>query len=182
MEEYAYILDYLAQGLPGSHGRRGPTCFALGESKFKLFELEPLPGAIVNIGEKVYIGEDKEKREVISRVQRRIGFGELTNAAQLELEFVILEIVQSDPARFIRIYNEAQPISRKRHLLEEIPGLGNKSAVAIYQEVQRNGPFKDFEDLSARIPSVRTPDKFLARRIMDELADDDIKYRMLVAR
>ncbi|MDD3398445.1 MAG: DUF655 domain-containing protein [Candidatus Methanomethylophilaceae archaeon] len=182
MEEYAFILDYLAQGLPaGMHSRREPVCYAVGETEFKLFELEPKAGAIVNIGEKVYIGKDPDKRSIIAHVKRRIGFQELTNAAQSELEFVLIDIVKSDPQRFIRIFNEAQPINRKKHLLEELPGVGNKSAVAIFQE-RRNGVYKDFEDLTARVPSIKHPEKLISKRIELELADDNLKYRMFVAR
>ncbi len=182
MEEYAFILDYLAQGLPtGMHSRREPVCYAIGETEFKLFELEPKAGAIINIGEKVYIGKDPEKRSTIAHVKRRIGFNELTNAAQSELEFVLLDIVKSNPDRFIRIFNEAQPINRKKHLLEELPGVGNKSAVAIFQE-RRNGLFKDFDDLTARVPSVKHPEKLVAKRIELELADDTHKYTLFVAR
>ncbi|MFA7342609.1 MAG: DUF655 domain-containing protein, partial [Candidatus Methanomethylophilaceae archaeon] len=86
------------------HSRREPVCYAVGETEFKLFELEPKAGAIVNIGEKVYIGKDPDKRSIIAHVKRRIGFQELTNAAQSELEFVLIDIVKSDPQRFIRIF------------------------------------------------------------------------------
>lgn len=182
MEEYAYILDYLAQGLPaGMHSKREPVCYAIGETEFKLFELEPKANAIINIGERVYIGRDPEKRTIIAHVKRRIGFQEITNAAQSELEFVLVDIVKSNPDRFIKIFNEAQPINRKKHLLEELPGVGNKSAVAIFQE-RRNGLYKSFEELTTRVPSVKHPEKVIAKRIELELSDDTQKYALFVAR
>lgn len=182
MEEYAFILDYLAQGLPsGMHSKREPICYAVGETEFKLFELEPKANAIINIGERVYIGRDSDKRGIIAHVKRRIGFKELTNAAQSELEFVLIDIVKSNPSRFIKLFNEAQPINRKKHLLEELPGVGNKSAVAIYQE-RNKGLYKSFEDLTARLPSIKHPEKLIAKRIELELSDDSQKYALFVAR
>lgn len=163
------------------HSKREPICFAVGETQFKLFELEPKANAIINIGERVYIGRDSEQRSIIAHVRRRIGFHELTNAAQSELEFVLLDIVKSDPERFIKIFNESQPINRKKHLLEELPGIGNKSAVAIYQE-RRNGLFGSFEELTTRIPSIKHPEKHISKRIELELSDDKQKYALFVAR
>ncbi len=53
MEDNAYILDYLPEGLPGERGfKREALAYAMGESEFKLFELVPKPDAIIMIGEK----------------------------------------------------------------------------------------------------------------------------------
>ena len=42
MEDYAYILDYLAQGTSGGgFSKREPVCYAIGDEEFKLFELVP---------------------------------------------------------------------------------------------------------------------------------------------
>ena len=38
MEDYAYILDYLAQGTSGGgFSKREPVCYAIGDEEFKLF-------------------------------------------------------------------------------------------------------------------------------------------------
>jgi len=182
LEDYAYILDYLAQGMPvGGSYKREPLCYALGESEFKLFELVPLENAIINIGERVYIGKDPAKRDKISHVKRRVNYDDLTHAAKAELEYIIEDIVRNNPDRFVRFFNEAQSISTKKHMLEEIPGIGNKTMWALIEE-RRKKPFTSFEDISERVPAVKHPEKLITKRIELELSDPRQKYRIFVSR
>ena len=182
MEEYAYILDYLSQGIPTSNfGKKEPVCYALGDDEFKLFELVPKPTAIVNIGERVYIGKDPVKRTIIDHVKRRIGPSDLTNSASSELEYCITDIVLANQPRFIRFFNEAVPISMRKHLLEELPGLGKKTMTTILDERNKNGPFKDFKDLSDRT-AVKTPEKLIVARIALEVKNNDMKRYLFVSK
>ena len=77
MEYYAHILDYLPQGLPSEKGfAREPLAYAIGSQEFKLFELVPKPNVIINMGERVYIGKEGEKRDKILHVKRRVSYEE----------------------------------------------------------------------------------------------------------
>jgi putative nucleotide binding protein len=183
MEEFAYILDYLAQGAPGGNygGKKEPICYALGDEEFKLFELVPKQNVIINIGDRVYIGKDPVQRTVIDHVKRRVGINELTHGAVAELEYSVASIVLANQPRFIRFFNEAEAISMRKHLLEELPGLGKKTMMAILDERSKHGPFKDFTDLSTRA-SVKNPEKLIAARIVLEIKDDDRKRYLFVAR
>ena len=182
MEEYAYVLDYLSQGIPTSNfGKKEPVCYALGDDEFKIFELVPKPTAIINIGEKVYIGKDPAKRTVIDHVKRRIGPSDLTNSAISELDYCITDIVMANQARFIRFFNEAEPISMRKHLLEELPGLGKKTMTTILDERTKNGPFKDFKDLSDRT-AVKTPEKLIVARVSLEVKSNDMKRYLFVSK
>ena len=182
MEEYAYILDYLSQGIPTSNfGKKEPLCYALGDDEFKLFELVPKPNVIINIGEKVYIGKDPAKRTVIDHVRRRVGPAELTHGAIAELEYCVTDIVLSNQSRFIRFFNEAEPISMRKHLLEELPGLGKKTMTAILDDRSKRGPFQDFRDLSERT-GVKTPEKLVTARIVLELKANDRKRYLFVSK
>lgn len=180
MEEYAYILDYLPQGIPGGNfGKKEPLCYAVGDEEFKLFELVP-KGTVV-VGDRVYIGKDNAKRTVIDHVKRRIGSTELSRTADLELEYAVDSIVVTNQDRFIRFYNEAEPISMRKHLLEELPGLGKKTMQSIIDERTKNGAFKDFADLSKRA-GVKNPEKLIAARIVLEIRDPDRKRYLFVSR
>ena len=184
MEEFAYILDYLPQGVPGNgFGRKEPVCYAVGEQEFKLFELVPKAGATVTIGDRVFIGKDSEtqKRDVIDHVKRRISnYDDLTSGAMAELEFVIEDIVMSDQPRFIRFYKEAEAISMRKHLLEELPGLGKKSMMAILDE-RKKAKFKDFAELAERT-GVKQPEKLIVARIVLEISDPSRKHYIFVYR
>ena len=182
MEDYARILDYLPQGLPDEKMfKREPIAYAIGEDQFKLFELVPKVGVTLNVGDKVYIGKDIDLRQEIMHVKRRISFNELTNAAQSELPYVIIQVIKAHEPRFVQFFNEAQAITTRFHMLELLPGLGKKTMWSIIEE-RKKGPFQSLDDLAKRVPMAHQLDKLLAKRIEAELANPDEKYRLFVAR
>jgi putative nucleotide binding protein len=182
LEDYAYILDYLPQGRPDEKRyKRGPTAYGIGTYQFKILELSPKPDATLQVGERVYIGKEAEKRHKILHVKRRIGYNDLTHAAQSELQPIIMEIIKSEPERYLKVYNEAQAITTRLHMLELIPGLGKKTMWAIIEE-RKKGPFQSFEDLENRVGALHHPEKHLAQRIELELSDPHQKYHIFVAR
>lgn len=183
MEDYAYILDYLPQGTAcGGFSKREPVCYAIGDEEFKLFELVPKAGAQVDIGARTYIGKDtaEVKRDMIDHVKRRINYNDLTNNAQAELEYAISDIVMAKQDRFIRFFNEAEGISMRKHMLEELPGLGKKSMNAILDE-RKKGNFKDFAELAERT-GVKSPEKLIVARIVLEISDPERKRYLFVSR
>ena len=183
MEEYAYILDFLPQGAPSSNfGKKEPICYALGDEEFKLFELVTKPNAVVNIGERTFIGKDSEtqKRDIIDHVKRRITYNDLTSNAVSELEFAISDIVMANQEKYIKFFNEAEAISMRKHLLEELPGLGKKSLNIILEE-RKKGDFKDFADLAQRT-AIKMPEKLIISRILLEIEDPERKRYLFVSR
>jgi len=182
MEDYARILDHLPQGHPDqSKYKREPLAYALGEDEFKLFELVPKEGVDLEIGQRVYIGKEVEQRKEILHVKRRVGYEELTTAAQSEMPYVIQQIVKEKEEKFVGFFNKAQAITTRFHMLELLPGLGKKTMWAILEE-RKKGPFKSFADIEARVSSVHHPEKLVAKRIEMEISDPTQKYRLFVAR
>jgi len=182
MEDFAFILDYLAQGPPDSRRfKREPVAFALGETEFKLLELIPKPDTILNIGDRVYIGKELERREKILHVKRRISYSDLTNAAQSEIGYILDDIISKNEDRFVKFYNEAGAISTRYHTLELLPGLGKKTMWAILKE-RKSRKFTSFKDLSDRISSMHKPDKLISKRIGLELSNPSEKYHIFVAK
>lgn len=182
LEDYARILDYLPQGLPSEKSfRREPIAYGLGEIEFKLFELVPKPNAQIMIGQRVYIGKDISKRTEILHVKRRVSYSELTTAAQKELPFVIEEIVKAHEQKFVQFFSDAQAITTRFHMLELLPGLGKKTMWAVLEE-RKKGQFQSFEDIAKRVPSIKHPEKLIAKRIEIELSDPTQKYHLFVAK
>ena len=179
MEEYAYILDYLPQGL--SFKNKDPICYAIGDSEFKLFELVPKANVMISLDDRVYIGKDANLRKEIDHVKRRIGYDELTGTAVKELEFVIRDIVMEDQDRFLKFYSESRPLSIKKHALEELPGLGKKTVKDIL-DARENGPFKSFDDLKARVPMLKDPVKLIVDRIILEMSDRERRHYIFIVR
>ncbi|HDS59548.1 MAG TPA: DUF655 domain-containing protein [Thermoplasmatales archaeon] len=175
MEDYVYILDYLAMGKPGH--RKEALAYGVGEDQFTLLELLPKRDVALTIGERVYVGKDKEQRGKIAKVKGRVNYEELTAAAHGELPYIIQDIVKDHEQRFVKFYNECPSISTRFHALELLPGLGKKTMREIVEE-RRKQPFTSFEDLSQRVKHLTHPEKLIARRVEEELMNPDQKYRL----
>ena len=106
MEDYAYVLDVLPDGRPDSKRRfrREPVVYGLGIEEFKIFDMEPVTGAAINIGDRCYIGKETEERTQIDHVRARVNFVELTHTAQSELAFVLDEVVKENEEKFNLTY------------------------------------------------------------------------------
>lgn len=178
MEDYAFILDYLPTGRPelGPH-RREPTCYAVGDNQFTMLELIPKPGVALNIGDRVYIGKDVEKRDKIAKVKGRIEYAKLSAGAHGELPYVLEQMVKANEERFIRFFNEAPPITTRYHALELLPGLGKKTMQGILEE-RKKSLFAGFAELRERVHNLHAPDKLIAHRIELELSDPHQKYHI----
>ncbi len=177
MEDYVYILDFLPNGRPDAPpARREPTLLGVGEQQFTLFELVPKSGVSFTVGDKVYVGKDVEKRDIVQKIRGRVQYEELTPSAHGELPYVIDDIIKGEPERFLRFFNEAPPISVRFHSLELLPGVGKKSVEAIVQQ-QKAGKFTTFEDLAERA-HLQHPEHVVRDRILKELQDPAEKYRI----
>ena len=90
-------------------------------------------------------------------------------------------IVLANQDRFVKFYNDAGPISIKKHLLEELPGLGKKTVTEILN-ARKAGPFKDFEDLKTRVPMLKDPVKLITDRIILEISDRERRHYIFIVR
>jgi putative nucleotide binding protein len=160
----------------GGH-RREPVAYGVGDNQFTLLELLPKPGVSLQIGERVYIGKDVEKRDKIAKVKGRIDYPKLSAGAHGELPYVLLEMVKANEHRFIKFYNDAPPITTRYHSLELLPGLGKKTMMSVIEE-RKKAPFASFQELKERVGQLHTPDKLIAHRIELELSDPHQKYHI----
>lgn len=175
-EEYAYVLDFLQFGRPGTDKPRHlalPTVQVIGETYFTLLEAEIRAGTQANLHERVYIG--KERREKINRIIGRIGYNDLTANAKAELLPVLEDLIANQEQRFVAFFNNSQAITPRMHALELLPGVGKKSMWQIINAREKK-PFISFKDISERT-SVGDPVKVVAKRILDELTGGE-KYRV----
>ena len=174
-EEYAYVLDYLPHGRPGSRPgyRAGALVQVVGEEYFTLLEAIAKEGVILKPYERVYVGKDA--REKITYIIGRISYDELTTNAKMELAAIVEKIVLNRESWFVDFFNSAQAITPRMHALELIPGIGKKYMWQILDEREKR-PFKSFEDLQQRA-NMPNPAKLIAKRILEELAGES-KYRL----
>jgi len=173
-EEYAYILDFLPHGRPGSRQsyRAGALVQVIGEEYFTLLEAIAKEGVVLKSSQRVYVGKDA--RDQITYIIGRIGYNELTTTAKTELPTVMEKIVLNREGWFVNFFNTAQAITPRMHALELIPGIGKKYMWQIIDERERS-PFKSFEDLQKRT-NIPNPVKLIAKRVLEELSEES-KYR-----
>ncbi|KXB00624.1 DNA-binding protein [candidate division MSBL1 archaeon SCGC-AAA261O19] len=180
-EDHGIVLDFMPSGRTDERKPahlREPLAQLLGKSFFTLLEAVPNPKVKLKLHDEVYIG--KGDREKIERVKRRIGYKELTAASKAELPVIIEKLIEGDPERFLKFFNEAGPVTSRYHQLELIPGIGKKLMWGII-EAREEKPFEDFEDLNNRVKSLPRPKRIIAKRIEKELKGED-KYRIFVRR
>jgi len=175
-EEYAIVLDFLLNGYPFDARpmfRKTPIVQAVGKITLALLELVPKKDIFLQPHDEVYIGDGK--RDKIHHIVGRIKFENLTASAYKELEFIVIEYVKKEEAKFVNFFNTSEPLTTRMHRLELLSGLGKKKMWEIVEERQVK-PFKSFEDLRKRIPLMPDPVKLIAKRIMAELAGKEKHY------
>ena len=180
MEDFSIVLDYLPDGRKDKpYYRSKPIVLAVGCNEFKLFELYPKSGVVIQLGDRVYIGKDKEIRKKIYQVKGRIRYEHLTNTAKGELPYILEEIVKNDDERFVTFFNESRGITTRFHMLELLPGFGKKTLEHFLEE-KKKGPFSSFKNMEERVPTLYHPEKIIAKRIETELKDPATKYHLFV--
>ena len=170
------VLDYLPQGRPDDRGHqsgKAPIAHAIGEASFRLVECTLDRDADVSFGDRL-----PENDDAITRL-RDIEYDDLTSTARSELEYVLEEITEREERRFVDIYNDAQPITLRLHQLNLLPGIGEKLRNTILDKRKRR-PFESFEDVSERVAGLHDPRQVLVDRVLEELREEDLKYRMFV--
>jgi len=178
--ERAVVLDHLPYGRPDDdrpQHQKPEIAYAVGEAGFSLFELTLADGSDVSIGDRIVVAPDADS-DVVTRY-REIGYDELSRGAEQELEYVIEEIVERHPQRFLDYFNEAQPLTLRLHQLNVLPGIGEKLRDDILESRKREGPFESYEDLEERIGGLHDAKGTVADRIVEELTED-VKYRAFV--
>ncbi|HDD36397.1 MAG TPA: DUF655 domain-containing protein [Archaeoglobus veneficus] len=178
MEDYGYILDFMPYGHPDDKRpihKREPIAQIVGEKFFTLLEVSIKKGLTPLVMDKVYIG--KEERDVVNKIKRRLRYDQLTPAAKSELPYVLEHIVKTYSNRFVEFFNKAEPITTRLHQLELLPGVGKKTMWAILDE-RKKEPFKSFEDIASRVKGLQHPEKLIVNRIIYELKNPKVKYKL----
>jgi len=177
----AVVLDYLARGLTDDNRPRyeqSSVAYAVGKAEFELHELRLADDADISIGDRITVAPEAERTGGIEEVGT-VDYDDLSGGARSELEYVVEEIVEADEQRFVECYNEAQPITLRLHQLDLLPGIGDTLRNALLDERKRE-PFEDFADVEERVSGLHDPEETIVERILEELREEDLKYRNFV--
>jgi len=173
----AVVLDFLPHGRTEDDRpqyEKQPLAYALDTETFALSELVVDGDGNVSIGDRI----DVTDNAAIDHV-RDIDYDDLPSGAQSELEYVVADLVETEEQRFVDFYNDAQPITLRLHQLDLLPGIGKKIRNGVLDERKRQ-PFESFADLEARVDGLHNPEEVLVERILEELREEDLKYRTFV--
>mgnify|MGYP002761226223 FL=1 len=176
----AVIVDYLPHGRPDDtrpQYQKAALAYALETESFDLLELTLTEDADVNIVDRIPI--DEAANDAVIEDVADIEYDDLSNSGVSELEYAIEAIIDADEQRFVDFYNDAQPITLRLHQLNLLPGIGKKLRNKIIDKRKRQ-PFESFADLADRVGGLHNPKEVIAERIMDELRDEDLKYKIFV--
>jgi len=164
-EEFALILEFLPNGYP-LENKIMPIAQAIGKENLTLLELVPRRNINLKIGQEVYIGEGK--RPEIYYIFGRLNREKLTEAAKVQLEEFIQQMVKEKEKTFVDFFNKADAINKRIHQIELLPGLGKKHMQEIIKQRQEK-EFESFDDLRKRVQNLPDPKKAIERRIFKEL-------------
>ena len=173
-EEYAYVLDYLEHGRPGTprtpHTSSG-VIQMVGESYFTILEASPKVDAEYNPRDRIFVG--KGDRALVSHIIGRVPYSELTNSAKAELPGVVEIVVRANEPFFVNFFNTSQSVTPRMHSLELIPGIG-KRLMFLILDLREKAPFMSFKDIEERV-NLKDPAAQLAKRVLEELSQEE-KY------
>ena len=176
--ETVVLLDFLPHGKSEDDRpqyQKQPLAYALGVENFGLYELVVDDDAGVNIGDRLGLDSDAFVRV------NEIDHDDLSGGAQSELDYAVEDVVEANEQRFVDFYNEAQPITLRLHQLNLLPGIGKKLRNTILDERKRR-PFEGFDDIESRVSGLHNPEEVLIERILEELREEDLKYRTFARR
>jgi len=176
----AIVLDFLAHGRTEDDRpqyQKQPLAYALDREDFRLYEVVLGADADVSIGDDLVVDRASDAIERTGEVE----YEDLPGGAQSELDYAVEDLVTEEERRFVDFYNDAQPITLRLHQLNLLPGIGKKLRNAILDERKR-GPFESFEDLGERVDGLHSPKEVVVERILEEIREDDLKYRTFARR
>ncbi|MFB6180755.1 MAG: DUF655 domain-containing protein [Candidatus Nanohalobium sp.] len=163
-DENVKVLDFLEHGRSGGNEKR--VAQVIGTENFNLLEVVMREDERPKGGEELYIGEGDRPR--VQFIKDRIDFADLTGSAQSELKYVLDALIKENEENFVEFFNEATPVTPRRHAFELLPGIGSKHMQKILDEREK-GEFESLEDVKERVPSMPDPSETIAKRIREEL-------------
>lgn len=163
-DDYIKVLDFLEHGRSGEKDE--PAAQGIGTENFNLLEVVMREGERPKGGEELYIGEGD--REKVKYIKQKLEYDDLTGSARSELKYVLDALIQEKEDEFVEFFNDATPVTPRRHAFELLPGIGSKHMQRLLNE-REEGDFESFDDIKERVSSLPDPGKLIKNRVMEEL-------------
>ncbi|TFH29745.1 MAG: DUF655 domain-containing protein [Promethearchaeota archaeon] len=174
-----FVLDILQHGGVDKAGHSWhPISQVIEVPSYRLLEVnlnkKLIPDLILN--QKIlYQGTEDSP---LGRVNKVLKYDDLTLASITTLQSVLETYVKENEKIFVEFINSAGPITLKRHSLEILPGVGKKIMWEIINFREKH-PFTSFKEIRENVPGFK-PVEVIAKRIIEELSDEDQKRFLFV--
>lgn len=172
-DENAKVLDFLEHGK--SNEREERVAQVIGAEHLTLLEVVMREDERPKGGEALYIGDGDRDR--VEFIKDRISYGDLTGNAKNELGYVLDAMLIENEDEYVKFFNEATPVTPRRHAFELLPGIGSKHMQKMLDEREKKD-FESFEDLNDRVPSMPDVKETVKDRIVEELKGEDVRTRL----
>ncbi|MFB6199235.1 MAG: DUF655 domain-containing protein [Candidatus Nanohaloarchaea archaeon] len=163
-DENLKVLDFLEHGRADEKDE--PVAQGIGTENYTLLEVVMREDQRPKGGEELYIGEGD--RPKVKYIKQKLDFDQLTGTAQSELKYVLDALITEKEDEFVDFFNNATPVTPRRHAFELLPGVGSKHMQNLLDEREKQ-EFQSFEDIKERVSSLPEPKKLVKDRIMNEL-------------
>jgi len=176
-----YVLDILEHGKVISEDQKWihkPLIQAIETPGFNLFEMEYNRDKNIQLQEKITIQKGSDSK--VGKVIHRLTFNKLTQTSKDLIQNTIELHVKDQEQLYVNFLNNAGPITKKRHSLNLIPGIGEKSMWDILKarEIKKFESFEDFEKRTG----IKDIAVLISKRILNEIIDDQAKHYLFVKR
>lgn len=165
-EEYLLVLSHHPAVEQGEEAQAQ----GIGVGYFTLLEFVPEPTADISVGDRIPVRAD-EGTDPIATIRGRLDYDELTQSAEDTLPTAIRKIVMDNEERFVRVFNQAGPLTVRRHTLELLPGVGETIRDRVIEE-RRREPFDSLDEIATRVDGLSDPVDILIERIQTELSGE----------
>lgn len=163
-DEYLLVLDFREHG--GRSGKDEPVAQGIGKDNYNLLEVVMREDERPKGGEELYIGDGERDR--VKYIKSKIDYSDLTGNSKSELKYVLQAMVNDKEEEFVEFFNEATPVTPRRHAFELLPGIGSKHMQKLLDE-REDDEFESLDDVKERVPSVPDPREAVIERITSEL-------------
>ena len=160
------------------HPEAGGVVVVVTEPSLHVIRLRAKPDSgLQMVGNRLYMGIDHSKREVVQDILGFARIRDLSNASTLEMPFVIQQFIEDTPEIFLQqFFNRAGNLSLKMHAFELLAGVGNKKALEMVASRGRAG-WESFTQLNEDC-SINAPE-LLAKRLVAEIEDRELQPRLI---
>jgi predicted nucleic acid-binding OB-fold protein len=159
------------------HDAENGVVVLLGESKMLMGRYKPKhSNKVLTIGDRIYIGADKEKRVDIGEIMGMARLDRLSSAASKDLPLVIQLFIEKNESHFLNsFFNPAGYLSLKQHAYELLQGVGNKKAIQMV-EARGSSGFSSLQQLNESCGVDAA--ELLAKRFHSEMKDRNLQPRL----